>query len=221
VPGGALSTEDRQWHGASPGFFLPVHALSTIYRGKFRDAIERAGRLTEIPDAAWNIAWNVNCQPVGDAANTLAYLARYVFKVAISDQRILGVDDGHVRFAYTKPSSSRRRTMALPVAEFIRRFLQHVLPQGFMKVRHYGFLSPSFGVAFEEVRARVEMAHGFAAKPVNTNIDAPAPKPMVCSHCGGALKLLRVLRAAPQRPLSACAASGASPAAPAALAAGP
>jgi hypothetical protein len=217
VPGGALCTEDRQWHAASPGFFLPVHALSTIYRGKFRDALERAGRLAEIPDAVWQIAWNVNCQPVGDAANTLGYLARYVFKVAISDQRIVDVDEQRVRFSYTKLHSNRRRTMALPIQEFIRRFLQHVLPQGFMKVRHYGFLSPSFGVPLAEVRARVEMAHGFAAKPVNTDIEAPAPKPMVCSHCGGALKLLRVLHSARQRPAS----SGASPAAPTALAAGP
>ena len=149
---------------------------------------------------------HVNCQPVGDAANTLGYLARYVFKVAISDQRILWVDDGQVRFTYTKPGSSRRRTMSLTVHEFIRRFLQHVLPTGFMKVRHYGFLSPSFAVPFEEVRARVEMAHGFAAKPVNTDIDAPAPKPMVCSHCGGALQLLRVLRAATQPPSSSSSA---------------
>ncbi|MBI2290109.1 MAG: transposase [Betaproteobacteria bacterium] len=183
VPGGALATGDRQWHAASPGFFLPVHALSTIYRGKFREAIARAGLLADIPDAVWKIAWNVNCQPVGDAANTLGYLARYVFKVAISDQRILGVDEGLV-------------------------------------LRHYGFLSPSFGVPFAEVRARIEMAHGFAAKPVDTDIDAPAPKPMVCSHCGGALKLLRVMRPAPQRP-SLVSASSSSPAAPAALTAGP
>ena len=135
VPGGALCTEDRQWHAASPGFFLPVHALSMIYRGKFRDAIERAGLLAEIPHAVWKIAWNVNCQPVGDAANTLGYLARYVFKVAISDQRILGVDDGQVRFAYTKPGSSRRRTMVLAV-RIHPRFLQHVLPPGSWKVRY-------------------------------------------------------------------------------------
>jgi len=137
-----------------------------------------------------------------------------VFKVAISDQRILSVDEGLVRFAYTKPGSSRRRTMVLAVAEFIRRFLQHVLPPGFMKVRTHGFLSPSFGVPFEEVRARVEMAHGFAAKPVNTDSDAPAPKPMVCSRCGGTLKLLRVLRATQRSSLS-------STMAPAALGAGP
>ena len=221
VPGGALSTEDRQWHASSPGFYLPVHALAAVFRGKFRDAIERAGLLAEIPEEAFKVAWNVNCQPVGDAAPPLAYLARYVFKVAISDQLIVDVDQHRVRFSYTQVHSNRRRTMALPIEEFIRRFLQHVLPQGFMKVRHYGFLSPSFGVPFEELKARVEMAHGFAAKPVNTELDAPAPKPMLCSHCGGVLKLLRVLHPARQRPASACAASGASPAAPAALAAGP
>ena len=206
VPGGALSTADRQWHAASPGFFLPVHALSTIYRAKFRDAMQSAGLLANIPDAVWKTAWNVNCQPVGDAANTLGYLARYVFKVAISDQRILEVGNGQVHFAYTKPGSSRRRTMVLSVHEFIRRFLQHVLPTGFMKVRHYGFLSPSFRIPLEQVKARVEMAHGFAARPVNTELDAPAPKPMVCSHCGGALKLLRVMRAA-ARPSAACVSS--------------
>jgi hypothetical protein len=196
VPGGALASQDRQWHAASAGFFLPVRALSVLFRGKFRDAIERAGLLAEIPDPVWRIAWNVNCQPVGDAANTLSYLARYVFKVAISDQRILSVEDDHVRFAYTKPGSARRRTMALPVQEFVRRFLQHVLPTGFTKVRHYGFLSPNFRVPIAEIKARVEMAHAFTAKPINTDRDAPARKPMACVHCGGVLKLLRVLRPA-------------------------
>jgi Putative transposase/Transposase zinc-binding domain len=214
VPGGALSSQDRRWHGASPGFFLPVRALSILYRAKFRDAIERAGLLAQVPQALWTIAWNVHCQPVGDAANTLAYLARYVFKVAISDQRILGVDEGQVRFAYTVPGSARRRTMTLSVQEFIRRFLQHVLPRGLMKVRYYGFLSPNFRVPIEEVKARVEMAHAFAARPVDTDITTPAPKSMACSRCGAALKLLRVLRptANPPRP---------SPTPAAALTAGP
>lgn len=85
--------------------------------------------------------------------------------------------------------------MVLTVQEFIRRFLQHALPTGFMKVRHYGFLSASFRVPIDEVKARVEMAHGFAARPLNTEPDARSPKPMVCSHWGGALKLLRVMRA--------------------------
>jgi hypothetical protein len=183
-------------HAASPGFFLPVRALSTIYRAKFRDAIERAGRLAEIPDTVWRIAWNVNCQAVGDAANTLAYLARYVFKVAISEHRILSVNDTHVRFAYTVPSSHRRRTMALPVQEFIRRFLQHVLPTGFVKVRHYGFLSPNFRMPIAAIKARVEMAYAFALKPLSAAVALPAPKPMTCTHCGDTMKLVRMLRPA-------------------------
>ena len=104
-----------------------------------------AGLLGEIPAEVWSIDWNVNCQAVGEAAATLRYLARYVFQVAITERRILRVDHTHVHFQYRKPHSSRVRTMALPVMEFMRRFLQHVLPRGFMKVRYYGFLSPSFG----------------------------------------------------------------------------
>ena len=223
VPGGALSSDDRQWHASSAGFYLPVHALSAVFRGKFRDAIDRAGLIAEVPDEVWNSPWNVNCQPVGEAAHTLGYLARYVFKVAISDQRILGVEDERVRFAYTKPGSNRRRTMVLPHQEFIRRFLQHVLPHGFMKVRHYGFLSPTFGVPLQEIRARVEMAHGFATQPVDTDIPAPAPVPIGCSRCGGALKFLRVLRPPAQRsrPLPAPGAPRTPNLAPSTLAAGP
>lgn len=197
VPGGALSSHDRQWHPARPEFFLPVRALSALFRAKFRDAIARAGLLAEIPDTVWSIAWNVNCQPVGEAANTLAYLARYVFKVAISDHRILALENDQVRFAYTVSGSRRRRTMTLPAHEFIRRFLQHVLPTGFVKVRHYGFLSPNFRVPIEQIKARVAMAHAFATNAVTTEIvTAPASQPMRCPHCGGRMKLLRVLRPA-------------------------
>ena len=79
--------------------------------------------------------WNVNCQAAGDGSEALQYLAPYVFKVAIGERRILAVDAHHVRFRYQKPHSNRVRTMTLPLIEFMRRFLQHVLPRGFMKVR--------------------------------------------------------------------------------------
>ena len=75
----------------------------------------------------------MNCQPVGDGQASLAYLSRYVFKVAISEQRILRVDATHVLFHYRKVNSNRVRTMALPILEFMHRFLQHVLPQGLMR----------------------------------------------------------------------------------------
>ena len=122
----------------------------------------RRGCSPQIPAAVWEIDWNVNCQAVGSGEATLKYLARYVFKVAISDRRIVRFDDTEVVFRYRKVHSNRVRTMALPVFEFMHRFLQHVLPTGFMKVRYYGFVSPSFAMPLEELKARVELAQGFA-----------------------------------------------------------
>jgi len=201
VPGGAVSSEDGRWHASSPAFYLPVHALSAIFRAKFRDAMDQAGLLGEIPLEVWNIDWNVNCQAVGSGQATLKYLARYVFKVAISDSRIVRFDDTHVWFRYRKVHSNRVRTMALPILEFMRRFLQHVLPTGFMKVRYFGFVSPSFSMSIEELRARVELAHGFALHDAHTNIEPPAaPVPLCCRHCGGRLRYQRILL--PLRPRS-------------------
>ena len=193
VPGGALSSEESRWHACSAGFYLPVHALSPIFRAKFRDAMAAAGVLGDIPTEVWTIDWNVNCQAVGEAAATLRYLARYVFQVAISERRILRVDDTQVHFHYRKPDSNRVRTLALPVMEFMRRFLQHVLPRGFVKVRYYGFLSPSFGVPLEDIRARIELAQGFARATPKPEIEIVPLAPLRCPHCGGELQYRRVI----------------------------
>jgi len=191
VPGGAISSTDRQWHASSAGFYLPVRALSKIFRAKFRDAMAAQGLLADIPVETWGIDWNVNCQAVGDGQATLAYLARYVFKVAISENRILSIDQEAVTFRYRKVHSNRLRTMRLAIPEFMRRFLQHVLPSGLMKVRYFGFLSPSCAVPLEELKARIEMAHGFAQQLPAIEIEPPAP--MRCPHCGGSLRFLRAI----------------------------
>jgi hypothetical protein len=111
--------------------------------------------------------------------------------VAIGEHRILAVDDHDVHFRYQKPHSTRVRTMTLPIMEFMRRFLQHVLPRGFMKVRYYGFLSPSSSVPLEDVKARIEMASGFALAALDAPSEPPAP--LRCRHCGGALRFSRLL----------------------------
>ena len=168
-----------------------MRALSRICRAKFRDAIAKHGLLGEIPGAVWTQAWNVNCQAAGDGREAVAYLAHYVFKVAIAESRIVQVDDHPVHFRYHHPHSRRMRTMALPIMEFMRRFLQHVLPRGFMKVRYYGFLSPSSAVPLEDVKARIELAHGFA---VPAAASAPEPvTPLRGQHCGGALRFCRLV----------------------------
>ena len=189
VPGGGFASHDGRWHAASRGFYLPVRALSPLFRAKFRAAIAAGGLLGEIDTQVWTVNWNVNCQPVGDAQASLKYLSRYVFKVGISEERIVRADAAEVVFRYRKVGSQRLRTMALSPTEFMRRFLQHVLPSGFMKVRYFGFLSPSFAMPIAEVKGRIELAHGFA---VNLPQDAPAAVATTrtawcCPHCGGKL----------------------------------
>jgi hypothetical protein len=198
VPGGAFDSETRLWHGCSATFYAPVRALSPIFRAKFRDAMDAAGLLGEIAPEVWTIDWNVNCLPVGDGAATMRYLSRYVFKVAIAQSRIVAVDDEVVRFHYRKPHSNRVRTMALPILEFMHRFLQHVLPRGLMKLRYYGFLSPSFSMPIEEVKARIEMANGFAVAASAAEIEPLAPAPLCCPRCAGVLRYVRVILPPPR-----------------------
>jgi Putative transposase/Transposase zinc-binding domain len=192
VPGGALSGADGTWHSASAGFYLPVRALSRVYRARFRDLIAQAGLLDSVPPEVWSVDWNVNAQAVGEAANSLAYLARYVFKVAISESRIKSVDQTHVSFTYRKVHSNRTRTLRLPIFAFVHRFLQHVLPTGFMKLRYFGFLSPSFKMRLNEIRARVELTRGFDVRPPAA-IEVAKPQRLRCPHCGAELIYRRTI----------------------------
>lgn len=143
-------------------------------------------RFGEIAQSVWQSAWNVNCQAVGDAEGAVKYLAPYVFRVAIANSRIVKVDNDQVTFSYKKKDSRRMRTRTLPTLEFIRLFLQHVLPWGFMKVRYYGFLSPGCRLPLDEVRARIELAHGFAVSLPKLELEPRAP--LCCRQCGTELR---------------------------------
>jgi hypothetical protein len=185
VPGGALSTTDGLWHPSRIDFYLPVKALSKLFKAKFRDIMKEAGLFDQIPPQVWQLDWNVNAQAVGSSEASLKYLAPYVFKVAISNSRIIKVENHTVFFRYTKPHSRRSRTMALNALEFLRRFLQHVLPTGFMKIRYYGFMNPNCSVPFEKISTLIQMAYGFSVKI--TRYPKNPLKPLTCSHCGGTL----------------------------------
>lgn len=199
VPGGALSTRDPTWHPSRVDFYLPVKALSQIYRAKFRDAMQRLGLFASIPAEVWTVDWNVHCQAVGASEASVKYLAPYVFRVAISESRSLKVEARTVWFRYRKPGSRRLRTLALDVLEFIRRFLQHILPAGFMKVRYYGFMNGNSAIPHERLSALIEMASGFAIPPV-PDVDPQPPPPLVCPHCGGRLIYRWTLRPRPRSP---------------------
>jgi hypothetical protein len=191
VPGGGLSADGSRWLPSRADFLVPVRALSPVFRAKFREVLEREGLLDRADPAAWRRDWVVHSQAAGDGRASLRYLAPYVFRVAIGDHRIVRCDDGQVTFTYRRVGSNRPRTRTLEASEFIRRFLQHVLPAGFQKVRHYGFLSPNSGTSWEAVRWLVTVFHGerFALEAEEAESPAATPAPR-CPACGGPLSVL-------------------------------
>src|SRR5215831_17116987 len=152
VPGGGLSADRSAWLPSRANFFVPVKALSSIYRALFKEEMGQAGRLEHIDPQVWTIPWNVHSQANHHGHSAFTYLAPYVFKVAISNQRLVSLTDRTVTFTYHKVGSARLRTTRLDVMEFLRRFLQHVLPHGFMKVRHFGLLHASCAVPLATIR---------------------------------------------------------------------
>ncbi len=188
-----MSTTRKKWLPAGNAFYLPVRALSKIFRAKFKAEMARQGLLHKSDPASWQIAWNVNCQALGDSEATLKYLAPYIFRVAISDSRIMAVKDRTVTFSYRKKDSNRLRKVTIDVLEFIRRFLQHVLPAGFMKVRHYGFMSSNCAISLNSLRLLI-LAGLKEMRPCLTNLAPIKPKPALpkplCPNCGGFLLYL-------------------------------
>lgn len=187
VPGGAFSSRDGLWHSSRQDYYLPQKALAKVFKARFLNLMKKQGLLNRVPYEARQIDWNVNCKPVGTGFESLKYLAPYVFKVAISNTRIIKVEDRMVSFRYKKVKSNRWRTCQLTVMEFIRRFLQHVLPTGFMKVRYYGFLHPCSLISLDKIRIAIETANGARVVEVRITIKRYVPS---CPDCGGELEYL-------------------------------
>lgn len=183
IPGGGLSQSRERWVAANGGFLVHVRALSKLFRGKMRTALEEAGLAQLVPDEVWRSDWVVHCKPAGDGRAVMKYLGAYVMRVAVSDQRVVAYDGNTVRIRYQKVGSSKWRFMNLDAQEFIRRFLQHVLPTGFMKIRYYGFLSPNSGISLQRIREMICVLYELLRKcPVK--ITPPRlPSPLRCPRC--------------------------------------
>jgi len=161
VPGGGLSPDQRQWIACRPGFFLPVRVLSRLFRAKFlsflRDAqehrqilfhgqqryLEEPARFRQLVAALREKEWVVYAKPpFGGPEVVLKYLARYTHQVAISNYRLIAIENDQVHFHWKDYTDGNRpKTMALAGVEFVRRFLLHVVPSGFVRIRHFGFLA--------------------------------------------------------------------------------
>ena len=203
VPGGGWDPTTQAWRAARPDFLLPVKALSVLFRAKFRDGLRQHALFRHIPAAVWQQDWVVHCLPVGNGAPALKYLAPYVFQVAISNRRIVSLENDQVSFVYTDARTHQRHTCTLDALDFIDRFLQHVLPKGFCKVRYYGCFSPSQRPTLQAVRhwfAQTVVPIAAAEPPATA---APPPAAMRCPKCGQVLSLVATLQPTNRSPPSA------------------
>jgi hypothetical protein len=141
ITGGGISSDGEHWEPARGEFLVPVGVLSKKIAAKFRDAVkkEKPSVFAGIPAGVWRREWVSFLKHYGHGNDAvLNYLSRYVFRTAISNARILAMDETHVTFRFKDRSTDTWQTIRLPGVEFLRRFLQHVLPRGFHKVRYYG-----------------------------------------------------------------------------------
>ena len=168
-------TEEQRWQPAREDFLVPVKALSSIFRARFRDALRATSCFADVSASVWEQDWVVHCKAVGNGATAFKYLAPYIFRVAISNNRILKVEDDHVTFRYRASDTGQVKQCTLTAPEFIRRFLQHVLPKHFVKVRYYGFLSPSQRERLAMIRQQLTATTRSDASPTTVTTDLPTP----------------------------------------------
>lgn len=229
VPGGGLSQDGKRWIRSRAKFLLPVRVLSKLFRRLFLTGLmtlHQAGRLRFFGDhihlvdpkpfASFIAAmrakkWVVYAKaPFSGPDAVLAYLARYTHRVAISNKRILAINDGGITFAYKdyrRAPGNQQQTMTLTPDAFISRFLLHVLPKGFHRIRHYGFLSS--GVRVKEITA-IRKLLGVPQRPDpktddQPQADIPPQKPwMICPCCGGDMVITEIFqcKAQPRAPPS-------------------
>jgi len=221
VPGGGLAPDGTRWIPSRARFFLPVRVLSRLFRGQFRALLAQAaargelrfaGRTAALRDpGAWarflarirHQDWVVYAKPpFGSPAQVLKYLARYTHRVAISNRRIVSLTAERVSYRYRdRTRGNAPRTMTLAGVEFLRRFLLHVLPKGFVRIRHFGFLAPRARRKLARCRALLHAATPapcdplVPAAPETERNDHPDPR---CVRCGvGRLRHVAVLPPAP------------------------
>ena len=226
VPGGGLSPDGQSWVSCRPRFFLPVRVLSRLFRRLFLErlaAAHAAGRLVFFGELAGlanptafaarlaplrRAEWVVYAKrPFAGPQSVLAYLARYTHRVAISNSRLVSMDQSGVTFRwkdYRQDGPARRKLMTLAPGEFIRRFLIHVLPTGFHRIRHYGlFANAARAANLAKVRTLLQPP----PSPADTEPEAPVKSPTACPCCGGRMILIEIFehgatpKTAPTRPV--------------------
>jgi len=190
VTGGGVNRATQEWRAARSKYLVPVKALSCLFRDTFKELAAPWLGTNHIPEIVWKMPWVVNCQPVrGHVDHVLNYLARYVHRIAITNNRIPAIGNGQVTFQYRDTRDQQCRQMTVSAEEFIRRFLQHVLPRGFHKVRYYGLWAPGKRALLRQLQWLLTshdrsspLKSGSSKRKFNDTEDAAAIP--VCPSCG-------------------------------------
>jgi len=209
VSGGGISEDASTWHPARQNFLLPIKALAKLVRGKFRALLQRRCPDLVVPDVVWQVPWILHVTAWGNGEQAvLDYLARYVFRIALTNARIVGLDDQTVTIQYKERKVGRARTCRLSGDEFMRRFLQHVLPRGFHKVRYFGLWHPAQRHNAARVRQMLQLQAPPKPDPLqDLSVPPPEPidaepvppiEPMICPHCQQG-RLIFIRRLSPQQ----------------------
>jgi len=206
VSGGGVTADGNSWREGPPNFLVPVRKLSPLIARRFREAIsrQRPDLFARIPKKTWKREWCSYCKPTGEGREAVVqYLARYVYRVAINRHRIVAMDDSHVSFKYKHHDTGEWKTSRITGAEFIRRFLLHVLPKGFHKVRYYGLWHSSKRQLMNRARVLLQLSDRTDAKQPAESIAAiakeslPVSEPQLptCPKCGSCnVRLVEELR---------------------------
>ena len=196
VAGGGLSAEGT-WRPARHDFLVHVTPLSVLFRAKFRAYLQKTDLFPLVDAPVWSKDWVVPCKPVGSGEEAFRYLAPDIFRVAISHNRVLKLEDGQVTFQYKDSAPDRIRAATVPAEEFMRRFLQHVLPDRFIKVRYYGFMSPGNRPVLTTLSTLLgdnPTAPPTTAQQLDVTAATPARDAPRCPKCGNILILVETLR---------------------------
>jgi len=199
VPGGALSPDGARW--ITPRYrdwLIPEKALAALVKLRFKEELAKLGLLAQVPPAVWkrDKKWVANCIPAGTGEAALKYLSAYIFRAAITNNRIERDEGGKVTYRYKDGKSGRWQHHTVPAAEFIRLFLQHVLPRGFVKVRYYGFLAAKNRKAMlPPIRELLAAARNAGAGKADAEPPAPAAAnphkhEFLCPRCHAVMVLV-------------------------------
>ncbi len=184
VPGGGLSLDERRWIPTRPQFLLPLRPLGMRFRSLFRDTLqqEHLELFKQVPAKVWKRGWNVDIRPAGSGEKALVYLSRYVFKTATNNRKVQQLAGGKVRWSYRESKLGRPTFIDLDGLDWMGRFLQHILPSGFARVRTFGWLHPAAKVRCNRVRALLKEAPLLTPAELQTWKPPPDPDPQTPSQ---------------------------------------